>query len=75
MGSYDAMRDGVSMWITMLGLLNKRPISTPISRIHVPGQVTTDASFAGWGWEGMGSHALGPWPEDWAHRIGRASST
>ena len=71
----DAIRDGVSMWITMLGLLNQRPVSTPISRILVPGQVTTDASFAGWGWEGMGSHALGQWPEDWIHRIGRASST
>lgn len=66
-----AMQDGIDMWCTLLGLLNTRPISAPISRHRVPGEVTSDASFDGWGWEGMGDFAFGQWPTDWTDRIGR----
>jgi hypothetical protein len=59
------------MWHRLLTLLNGRPISTVVARTVVPSEATTDASFAGWGWEGMGAFDYGAWPADWTSRIGR----
>ena len=67
-----AMRYSLSLWSKLLSLLNARSAAAPISRVRVPGEVTTDASLSGWGWAGMGICAAGRWPADWAGRLGRA---
>ena len=52
-------------WSKLLHILNTSSARTVISRQRVPGEVTTDASFAGFGWAGMGLYEYGAWPADW----------
>lgn len=66
-----AVRAAIEMWAKLLGLLNAHSARTVISRQRVPGEVTTDASFAGFGWAGMGAYEYAAWPEDWQQRIGQ----
>jgi len=67
----NAMRAGLEMWQRMLSLINARSACAPVRRISVPGECSTDASFGGWGWQGMGVFDFAAWPADWRERIGR----
>ena len=70
-----AMRAGLDMWRNMMGLLNARSATAPVLRPTVPGEATSDASFAGWGWTGLGAFDFAAWPDDWTDRIGRGLIT
>ena len=65
-----AAREAILMWDKLLRTLNVRSACTVISRRRVPGEATSDASFSGWGWAGMGSFAYDGWPREWLARIG-----
>ena len=66
-----AVREAIDMWHRLLLTLNARSACTVISRPRVPGEATSDASFSGWGWEGMGQYGYGQWPAEWRDRIGQ----
>jgi hypothetical protein len=66
-----AVRAAIQTWSKLLHILNTSSARTVISRQRVPGEVTTDASFAGFGWAGMGLYEYGQWPADWQERIGQ----
>ena len=69
-----AIRDGIDMWHRLFSLLNFRSAVTSVLRPTVPGEASTDASFTGWAWVGMGLFDHSAWPIDWTDRIGRAKS-
>lgn len=66
-----AARGDLTMWDTMLTVINATSAYTGVRMPTARWHFSTDASYSGYGWHaGCGIYDYGKWPASWAERMG-----